>query len=929
MNSPRAARFAAALLTLLLVGSPAALAAPAKKIESIEGITEYRLDNGLQVLLCPDPSKPTVTVNLTIFVGSRQEGYGETGMAHLLEHMLFKGTPTHPTIPKELHDRGAHYNGTTWVDRTNYYETLPATEDNLKFALELEADRMVNSNVKREDLLSEMTVVRNEFEQGENSPPAILYQRLLAAAYEWHNYGKPTIGNRSDIERVPIDRLKAFYTKYYQPDNAMLVVAGKFDEAEALQLIEKYFGAIPRPKRTLDTTYTEEPAQDGERSVTLRRVGDVGLVAAVYHVPAGPHEDIAALDILGSILGNTPSGRLYKALVETHKATGIAADVSSWHDPGVFELFAEVRKEDSLDDALAILIATAENVAETPITAEEVDRARTKLLKQREQKAADSGQLAVELSDWASQGDWRLYFLYRDRLKKVTPDEVKRVAAKYLIRSNRTSGVFVPTEKPVRATLPPTPELASLFENFKPHDNISAGETFDTSPANIDARSQRAKVGRGIQAVLLPKKTRGETVHLRLNLRYGTKESLKNQRAACDFLPQMMVRGTKQLSWEQLQDQLDAQSATLAADGDTGVAHFVIETKRDNLPAVLELVRQILREPAFSADHFNTLKQEVLADLETQLTDPKSLATNKLRRTVNPYPETDVRATPTLSEDIEATTALKLDDVKRLYREYLGSQAGELAIVGDFDADGTLALVRKALGDWNASESYERIPKLVFPDVKGQKFEIQTPDKENAVYAAGEAFALSDSDPDYAPLLLGNYILGGSALSSRLGDRVRQKEGLSYGLGSFFGAEPLDRRASITLFAIYNPTNVRKVEAAIDEEVELLLKKGVTADELAKAKQGYLQQQEVGRSHDGTLASILTETLFAGRTMQYYVELEKKIKAQTPEAVLKALDKYIQPNRLVVVVAGDFSGKPAKPDKNAIGSATESDEGDQ
>ncbi len=375
MNPLRAICFAAALLTVLLASMSAAVAAPAKKIESIEGITEYRLDNGLQVLLCPDPSKPTVTVNLTIFVGSRQEGYGETGMAHLLEHMLFKGTPTHTQIPKELHDRGAHYNGTTWVDRTNYYETLPATPENLKFAIELEADRMINSKVDREDLLSEMTVVRNEFEQGENSPPAILYQRLLAAAYEWHNYGKPTIGNRSDIERVPIDRLKAFYAKYYQPDNAMLVVAGKFDEADALELIEKSFGTIPRPKRTLDTTYTEEPSQDGERAVTLRRVGDVGLVAAIYHVPAGPHEDIPALDVLGGVLGNTPSGRLYKALVETKKATSVAADVSSWHDPGVFELFAEVRKEDSLDDAIGALLATAENFAETQVSAEEVDRA--------------------------------------------------------------------------------------------------------------------------------------------------------------------------------------------------------------------------------------------------------------------------------------------------------------------------------------------------------------------------------------------------------------------------------------------------------------------------------------------------------------------------------------------------------------------------
>ncbi len=769
MNPLRALCWTAGLLAVLLVSSPASVAAAAKKIESIEGITEYRLDNGLQVLMCPDPSKPTVTVNLTIFVGSRQEGYGETGMAHLLEHMLFKGTPTHPKIPKELQDRGAHYNGTTWVDRTNYYETMTASDENLKFALELEADRLIHSNVDREDLLSEMTVVRNEFEQGENSPTAILYQRLLATAYEWHNYGKSTIGNRSDIERVPIDRLKAFYVKYYQPDNAMLVVAGKFDEAEALELVEKYFGPIPMPERKLDTTYTEEPAQDGDRSVTLRRVGDVGVVAAVYHVPAGPHEDIAALDILGAVLGNTPSGRLYKALVETKKATSVAADVSAWHDPGVFELFAEVRKDDSLEAAMDALLSTAEDFHKTPVTAEEVDRARVKFLKQREQKAADTQNLAVELSDWAAQGDWRLYFLYRDRLKKVTTEDVKRVAAKYLIRSNRSAGVFVPTDKPVRVTMPATPDLAKLFKDYEGQAEVSAGETFDTSPANIDARSERAKVGKGILAVLLPKKTRGETVHLQLVLRYGTKESLKNRRMACEFLPSMMIRGTKKLKWEQLQDQLDSQSATLNTDGEVGVARFIIETKRDNLPAVLELLRQVLREPSFPADEFDALKQENLAGLEEQLTDPKTLASNRLRRTVNPYPEDDVRYTPTPKQEINETSLLKLDDVKKLHREFLSSQAGELAIVGDFDPVLALDLVRKALADWNAEQPYERIPKLLFPDVKGQKLEILTPDKANAIYAAGEAFAMSDTDPDFASLVMGNFILGGSSLSSRLG----------------------------------------------------------------------------------------------------------------------------------------------------------------
>ncbi len=239
---------------------PAAPAAgPPQKVASVEGITEYRLDNGLRVLLFPDPTRPKVTVNLTVLVGSRHEGYGETGMAHLLEHMVFKGTPTHPDIPGAMKERGAQFNGSTDVDRTNYFETLPASDQNLEFAIRLEADRMVNSPIKAEDLATEFSVVRNEFESGENSPQRVLSQRMAAVAYEWHNYGKSTIGNRSDIERVPVDNLRAFYKKFYQPDNAMLVVAGKFDEKKALEYITKYFGSLPRPDRKLPATYTEEP----------------------------------------------------------------------------------------------------------------------------------------------------------------------------------------------------------------------------------------------------------------------------------------------------------------------------------------------------------------------------------------------------------------------------------------------------------------------------------------------------------------------------------------------------------------------------------------------------------------------------------------------------------------------------------------------
>src|SRR4051812_6675920 len=331
------------------------LAAPPTRVASVEGITEYDFDNGLRVLLFPDSSQSKVTVNMTVLVGSRHEGYGETGMAHLLEHMVFKGTPKHPKIPKELQEHGAQFNGSTSDDRVNYFETLAATDENLEFAISMEADRLVNSYIKKEDLDSEMTVVRNEFERGENSPGAVLSERISAAAYDWHNYGKPTIGNRTDIERVPVDNLRAFYKKYYQPDNVVLIVAGKFEEAKALGLVEKYFAPIPRPERKLVATYTEEPPQDGERSVMLRRVGDLSAVGVAYHVPAASHQDAAALEVLANILRTQPSGRLYKALVETKKASSASAFAGREHDPGLMAMDAEVAHSSTPEEVRDII----------------------------------------------------------------------------------------------------------------------------------------------------------------------------------------------------------------------------------------------------------------------------------------------------------------------------------------------------------------------------------------------------------------------------------------------------------------------------------------------------------------------------------------------------------------------------------------------
>jgi zinc protease len=849
---------------------------------------------------------------MTVFVGSRHEGYGEAGMAHLLEHMLFKGTPDHPDIPKVLTARGAQFNGTTWVDRTNYFETLPAGEDNLEFALRLEADRLVNSHVRGEDLKSEMSVVRNEFERGENDPERILEQRMTAAAYEWHNYGKSTIGNRADIERVPIENLRQFYRKYYQPDNAMVVVAGSFDPEQALEYIGKYFGSVPRPERELDNTYTEEPAQDGERFVTLRRVGEVAVVGVLYHIPAGSHPEYPSIDVLEGILTAAPSGRLYKSLVESKKAASVSGAAFAWHDPGVLRILAEVAQGNDPDVILSTMNDTIEQLVEEGVTQEEVDRIKQRLLKFRELSAADSSRIAIELSEWAAMGDWRLYFLYRDYLEKVTPESVNEVARKYLKRSNRTVGMFLPTKEPHRTTVPQTPELAELIGDYQGREGLAAGEAFDVSPESIEERTRRVDLPGGVKAALIPKKTRGESVNLRLTLRYGDAKSLQGLAKATELLPQLMTRGTEKYTRQQLADELDRLRAQLSASGSAGEATFSIQTKRESLPEVLKLLQQVLREPTLPESELEIIKRAQLASLEQGLVDPQTLATVSVRRHITPWPKGDPRYIPTVEEEIDALKAVDRAEMQRLYGEYLGAPAGELAVVGDFDPDEILPIVKEMLAGWEPEHKYERLVQKVDPSVEGGFKEILTPDKENAVYFAAMAIPVADDHKDYPALVLGNFILGGGSLSSRLGDRVRQQEGLSYGVGSGFNASSLDPRAAFYVYAISNPDNMSKVRTAIREELNRILEEGVTEQELSQARSGYLQEQAVTRTNDGSLARILASDLQAGRTMEYWAELEEKIKAVTADDVVEALRKHIDPDELYVVAAGDFEKATAR-----------------
>jgi zinc protease len=874
---------------------------------SVEGITEYLIeDNGLRILLFPDQSKPTVTVNVTYLVGSRHEAYGETGMAHLLEHLVFKGTPDHPDIPKELNEHGARFNGTTWYDRTNYFETVPSSDENLRWALEMESDRMVNSYISGDDLKSEMTVVRNEFEMGENSPSRVLMERVLSTSYLWHNYGKSTIGARADIENVPIKRLQGFYKKYYQPDNAYLIVAGKFEPAKTLGMIMETFGKLEAPDRELIPTYTREPIQDGERYADLARVGDIQVVSSAYHIPPGSHQDYPSVNVLVELLTSEPSGRLYKALVESGKASsqwGWAAELA---EPGFAYFNADVLKDNDLEAAKMAMLTTLDDVKNNPPSAEEVDRAKAKLLKDFDQAMRESSRVGTLISEYIAQGDWRLVFISRDRLEQVSVEDVAAVAGKYFLPSNRTVGRFIPTENPERAEIPDVPNISAMVDGYKGRELASEGEAFEATYGNIDARTKTGEINNSLEYAFLEKETRADAVRARMSLRFGNEKSLANKQTAASFAGMMLDKGTTSMTRQELEDKLVELKASVRIGGSAEGAYAIIETEREQLPAVLDLVSEMFQEPSFPAAEFETLKQEQLASLEANRSEPQSIAMTELGRRTSNYEMSDPRYTMNFDEEVAAIKALKLEDVKAFYKDFYGATDATVAVVGDFDE----ATVSKALDSnfakWESPSKYQRLEED-FYQTKKDNVEFETPDKANAWFLAAQTMPLSTSDDDYAAVMLGNYMLGGGALKSRLADRIRQKDGLSYGVGSFFNADDMDETATLGGYAFFAPENVEAVEKAFFEEIEKALKDGFTDEELVAAKSGWRQKQEVTRAQDAALAGELNNNLYLDRTMEWDAGLEAKVMALSLEEINTAMRKHLDPEKMVVIKAGDFA----------------------
>lgn len=867
-------------------------------VVTVEGVTEYRLANGLKVLLYPNPSKPTATVNMTYLVGSRHENYGETGMAHLLEHLMFKGSKNYPNPTKEFTKRGFQMNGTTWLDRTNYFVTFTSNEDNMRWALGWQADSMTNAFIAKKDLDTEMTVVRNEYEMGENSPFSVMMKRMQSMMFDWHSYGRNTIGARSDIENVEIENLQAFYRRYYQPDNAVLTISGRFDEKEVLQWVQEFFGPIPKPTRVLPKEWTVEPTADGARNFEIRRPGGQPLITVGYRVPASLAHDYEAVAMGTQIMSNSPTGRLYKRLVETGMATQVSGFAVAGAHPGFVLFAALVDSEDKVEATRARMIEVIESdFAKKPVTAEELEVEKTEQTTRFDRLLADPDEFAVELTDYIALGDWRLFFADREIVKQTTSEQVDRAAQKYFVRDNRVVGTYLPTTELKRAEIEPAPSAAEILKDFRFKAEGSAVEAFDSTQENLNAATQHHQVG-DVKVALLPKPTQGGVVNVAINFKPGVEGLLKNE-AVLGIGGSLLYRGTEKMNREEIERRFTA----LHIQG----TPFSFETDRRHLADALRFVGRLMSESTMDQKEFRLLKSQLIASRKAKLDDPKVKAKDALNKVMNNYPLGDPRHLTTSEEAIANLEKLTHEDVLAWYKNDFGMTQGRITIVGDFDADRTFKVLQESvIGKKEKTNAFKRFIARYQPKA-AQRITIDTPEKENAVLVAQVPLALSVYETKNVPaLMIADYILGGSAgLSNRIMMRLRQQEGLSYGASSNLTLPRRGNNGSWSVFAIVAPQNLAQAEASLRDLLAQAVRDGITQEELDEAKRGFMDYRAVNRSKDYIIAMSWNKLLDDGKDWSFSAAIEKQVMDLTVEEVNAAIRRIAVPEKMTFVLAGD------------------------
>lgn len=917
-----------------------------------DGISEYKMANGMKVVLLENRVAPVATFMVIYKVGSRNEAVGYTGSTHLLEHMMFKGTPTfnkdnNTQIAASLQRIGASFNATTWYDRTNYFETVPS--DQLEFAIKLEADRMRNSFIADEDRQSEMTVVRNELERGQNEPSNVLDEAVYATAFREHPYHHPTIGWRADVEGVPTSRLKEFYDTFYHPNNATAIVVGDFEKTDALELINKYFGSYKASEEPIPQVYTDEPEQEGERRLIIRRTGELALVQVGFRTPAAlgqmnvlsnealaeraanpsDDNDIYSLVTLSIALSNGVTSRLYQSLVETQLSVGAFTNADQHRDPGLFCVYATVTPGVEPQRVEEVILNELKKVADEGLTEAEVEKAKQQILAHEAFSRDGTHRIAMQLSESEAVADWRFYKDYAKNIQKVTVEDTKRVAQKYFTEDNRTVGYFIPKQNALAASANvETPQPNVLKEKsfdessilafspspFLPFTTSKKGVCFYREPLSMSgdgnsggssfaSRVIRHEAENG--AVLLAIENKATpTFSLRSSIRAGSYFEPLEQPGLASVVAEMLERGTQKRNKLQLANDIESVGAEMNFSSDTFTVSASARALSKDLPLIITAIAESLREPAFPEDELEKLKQQIIASIQEQQQNTRYRAYEAFTKVIF-EPSHPYYATPG-DELIKSIASITTKDIRAFYEKQYGGQSMVMSVAGDVNAKELAGLFDEAFGSFNGSANLE-IKDVAPREVNGVTREIvQIKDKANVDIIVGHATDLLRSSEDYYAATIANSALGESTLSSRLGLRVRDKEGLTYGINSTFRSPSLIAGPWYIGVSL-NPQNIEKGINSALEVMRDYIENGIRADELADEKSSAIGSFKVGLGTNAGLARRMWTNEFYALGVDYVDRYDSIIESVTTDEVNAAIRKYFRPDDLTIAMAGDYS----------------------
>ena len=857
---------------------------------------------------------------VTYQVGSRNEVTGTTGATHILEHMMFKGTDRFNSAEgndysSQMERIGARSNATTYFDRTNYYATLP--RQYVPLAIELEADRMRNLRIREEDLASEMTVVRNEYERGENNPVRTLIKEIYAAAFIAHPYSHPTIGWRSDIENTSPEKLRKFYDTYYWPENAVLTVIGGFDRAATLETIAQQYGAITSAPAPIPEVTALEPEQIGPRRITIERNGQIGVVMVAFKSPQGTHADWPALALLEQIIGADKTGRLYRALEDQGKASATFTFAPQLRDPSLFMFAAYLSAEATHEETEKIILDEINALILGGISEDELTRAKAVVAASTQYGRDGSYAIADQINEAIAMGDWSQYIRMPKAIQAVTAADLQRVAEKYFIRKNRTIGWFIPQSTQTARLNASSTAGPNYFRDPAVYGSQQNSETTlataSRANAQIDFSSamQQATTANGIEIIAIEMPIQN-VVSFAGSLAAGETLSPKDAPALASLTASMLDQGSTEHDRFAIAEKLDRLGADIGFRANAHSLRFSGRFLREDAGSVMELLAEQLRQPAFEPEVLQPLKSRQVAGLMNAKDNTDFRASAAVSRKLYP-PEHPNYSTP-LDALIEAVETTTVDDIRAFHAAYYGPKSMRLIFTGDIDFEQLVAAVEIAFEGWSGGvDSPSELPEPLENQAQAERIYIA--DKTSVSVSYGYQTGLRRTDPAYIPFMVGNYILGGS-FHSRLMTEVRKNRGLTYSIrtgheGDIFSS------GNWLLSASFGPSQLQQGMDATEAVIADWYENGVSESEVAAALETLSGSYLVNLTTTANVAGQVLSFMERGFDAEYIDAYPKRLEQITAEQVNAAILAHFDPKKCTQAIAGSLEdAQNASPPKD-------------